>query len=463
MSDDTGALWGGRFEGGMAKEMVPFNLSLAIDQRLWREDVLGSVAWARAIGRAGVLSEDEVTVIVDGLAKVHQRIEDQGLSEAPEEDIHSVIERMLGEEVGEVAGKLHTGRSRNDQSSTGVRLYGMTAADHLVDLLVDFATALHDLAESGRDIIMPGYTHLQQAQPIRASQWALSHLVPVLRDIERMKAARAAASVLPLGSGAIAGCPFSIDREEIRAELGFNRISENSVDAVSDRDWICDFLYAGAMVGVHLSRLSEDLVLFSSLEFGFIRISDGFSTGSSLMPQKRNPDVAELGRGKAGRLIGNLMSVLTLLKGLPTSYNRDLQEDKEPLFDTIDTLSLTLPALRGAVATASFCPERMMEVMDVQLLATDLADYLVRKGVPFRTTHEVVGRLVRIAEERGVPLSELGLKEFTRESPMFSEDVFDVFDWEASVEARLAHGGTALESIDSQLDDVRARIEGFRS
>jgi argininosuccinate lyase len=278
-----------------------------------------------------------------------------------------------------------------------------------------------------------------------------------------MKAARAAASVLPLGSGAIAGCPFPIDREEIRAELGFNRISENSVDAVSDRDWICDFLYAGAMVGVHLSRLSEDLVLFSSLEFGFVRISDGFSTGSSLMPQKRNPDVAELGRGKAGRLIGNLMSVLTLLKGLPTSYNRDLQEDKEPLFDTIDTLSLTLPALRGAVATASFCPERMMEVMDVQLLATDLADYLVRKGVPFRTTHEVVGRLVRIAEERGVPLSELGLKDFIRESPMFSEDVFDVFDWEASVEARLAHGGTALESIDSQLEDVRVRIEGFRS
>ncbi len=463
MSDEAGTLWGGRFEEGMAREMVPFNLSLDVDKRLWREDIRGSVAWARAIGRAGVLTDKEVGDIVDGLDKVAQRIEEHGLSDAAEEDIHSVIERMLGEEVGEVSGKLHTGRSRNDQSSTGVRLYGMTAADHVIDLLVEYATALHDFAESGREMIMPGYTHLQQAQPIRAAQWALSHAVPVLRDIERMKAARAAASVLPLGSGAIAGCPFSIDRESVRAELGFDQISKNSVDAVSDRDWICDFLYAGAMVGVHLSRLSEDLVLFSSVEFGFIRISDGFSTGSSLMPQKRNPDVAELGRGKTGRLIGNLMSILTLLKGLPTSYNRDLQEDKEPLFDTIDTLSLTLPALKGAVSTASFCPERMSEVMDVQLLATDLADYLVRRGVPFRTTHEVVGRLVRTAEEKGVALSELSLEAFTAENPIFKEDVFDVFDWEASVEARLASGGTALESVDSQLLDVRTQIEGFRS
>ena len=272
MSDEAGTLWGGRFEEGMAREMVPFNLSLDVDKRLWREDIRGSVAWARAIGKAGVLTDKEVGDIVDGLDKVAQRIEEHGLSDAAEEDIHSVIERMLGEEVGEVSGKLHTGRSRNDQSSTGVRLYGMTAADHVIDLLVEYATALHDFAESGREMIMPGYTHLQQAQPIRAAQWALSHVVPVLRDIERMKAARDASSVLPLGAGAIAGCPFSIDRESVRAELGFDQISKNSVDAVSDRDWICDFLYAGAMVGVHLSRLSEDLVLFSSVEFGFIRI-----------------------------------------------------------------------------------------------------------------------------------------------------------------------------------------------
>lgn len=460
MSDEAGALWGGRFEEGMAPEMVPFNLSLGIDQRLWREDVRGSVAWARAIGGAGVLTDDEVTALVEGLAQVAERIENDGLIDAPEEDIHSVIERMLGEEAGPVAGKLHTARSRNDQSSTGVRLYGMAAADRTIDQLGEFADALHTLATSGRDIIMPGYTHLQQAQPVRAAQWALSHLFPVLRDIERMKAAREAAAVLPLGSGAIAGCPFPIDREAICDELGFDRVSENSIDSVSDRDWICDFVYAGAMIGVHLSRLSEDLILFSSVEFGFVRLSDGFSTGSSLMPQKRNPDVAELGRGKAGRLIGNLMSILTLLKGLPTSYNRDLQEDKESLFDTIDTLTLTLPALSGAVATAVFQEKRMTEVMDTQLLATDLADYLVRRGVPFRTTHEVVGRLVRTAEQRGVPLSELGLDDFSAANSAFSTDVFEVFNWVASVDARSAAGGTALTAVDAQLAEARARIDG---
>ena len=444
----------------MAPEMVPFNLSLGIDQRLWREDVRGSVAWARAIGGAGVLTDDEVTALVEGLAQVAERIENDGLIDAPEEDIHSVIERMLGEEAGPVAGKLHTARSRNDQSSTGVRLYGMAAADRTIDQLGEFADALHTLATSGRDIIMPGYTHLQQAQPVRAAQWALSHLFPVLRDIERMKAAREAAAVLPLGSGAIAGCPFPIDREAICDELGFDRVSENSIDSVSDRDWICDFVYAGAMIGVHLSRLSEDLILFSSVEFGFVRLSDGFSTGSSLMPQKRNPDVAELGRGKAGRLIGNLMSILTLLKGLPTSYNRDLQEDKESLFDTIDTLTLTLPALSGAVATAVFQEKRMTEVMDTQLLATDLADYLVRRGVPFRTTHEVVGRLVRTAEQRGVPLSELGLDDFSAANSAFSTDVFEVFNWVASVDARSAAGGTALTAVDAQLAEARARIDG---
>jgi argininosuccinate lyase len=270
---------------------------------------------------------------------------------------------------------------------------------------------------------MPGYTHLQQAQPIRAAQWALSHCFPFLRDLERLQAARSAAAVLPLGSGAIAGCPFPIDREALREELGFDRVSENSVDAVSDRDWISDAAYAGAMLGVHLSRLAEDVVLFSSVEFGFLRLSDGFSTGSSLMPQKRNPDAAELARGKSARLVGNLVSILTLLKGLPTSYNRDLQEDKEPLFDSLDTLLLTLPAVAGAIGSAQFRPERMRSVMNTQLLATDLADYLVRRGVPFRTSHEVIGRLVRTAEEKRVALSDLTLADFQREHTTFAADV----------------------------------------
>ena len=455
------SLWGGRFESRMAPEMVPFNLSLAVDQRLWREDVRGSVAWVRALGRAGVLTPEETHALVEGLARVCDRIELEGLADAADEDVHSAVERMLGEVAGDVAGKLHTGRSRNDQSSTGVRLYGMAAADRLGAELAGLCEALHAMAMRGADVVMPGYTHLQQAQPIRAAHWALSHLFPFLRDIQRIRAARVSAAVLPLGSGAIAGCPFPIDREPLKDELGFGRVSENSVDSVSDRDWICDLTYAGAMVGVHLSRLAEDLVLFSSVEFGFVCLSDGFSTGSSLMPQKRNPDVAELARGKSGRLIGNLMAMLTLLKGLPTSYNRDLQEDKEPLFDTVDTLLLTLPAVTGAIATAELRPERMEEVMDAQLLATDLADYLVRRGVPFRTGHEVVGRLVRRAEERGVPLTELELEDFQREEPRFEGDVYDVFDWYASADARDAEGGTSGRSVQAQLAEARRRLDAL--
>ena len=453
-----GSLWGGRFEGGMAPEMVPLNLSLGVDGRLWREDIMASEAWARALAGAGVLTPAERDALILGLDAVAGRIAVEGLGGAREEDIHSVVERMLGEIVGPVAGKLHTGRSRNDQSSTGVRLYGMAAADRIVVELVALCGALHELAVRGIDVVMPGYTHLQQAQPIRAAQWALSHLFAFLRDVDRIRSARISAGVLPLGSGAIAGCPFPVDRQALRKELGFVRLSENSLDAVSDRDWICDLTYAGAMIGVHLSRLGEDLVLFSTVELGFLRLSDGYSTGSSLMPQKRNPDAAELARGKSGRLVGNLMSELTLLKGLPTGYNRDLQEDKGALFDTVDTLVMTLPAVAGAVRTAVFRPERALAAMDPQLLATDLADHLVRRGVPFRTSHEVIGRLVRRAEARGVPLSELTLDDFRAEHEMFDADVSDVFDWEASTDARDTAGGTSRRSILRQLEDATARL-----
>ncbi len=449
------ALWGGRFSGGMAPEMVPLNLSLDVDQRLWRQDLRGSVAWARALGRADVLTGLEVEILVQGLDEVGARIEREGLAGAPEEDIHSVVERMLGEAAGEVAGKLHTGRSRNDQSATGVRLWGMESADRVETVLLRLVAGLHGLAERGIDHVMPGYTHLQQAQPIRAAQWALAHLWAFARDLERVRRARRAAAVLPLGSGAIAGCPFPIDREFLREELGFDRVSDNSVDAVADRDWICDFVYAGAMLGVHLSRLGEDLVLFSSMEFSFVRLSDGYSTGSSLMPQKRNPDVAELARGKSGRLVGNLSTVLTLLKGLPTGYNRDLQEDKKAVFDTVDTLLLTLPAVAGAIETAAFRPERMTTVMDAQLLATDLAEYLVRRGVPFRQSHEIVGRLVRRAEEAEVSLADLPLDDFRAEHEAFESDVRAVFDWRAAADARDTDGGTSRRSIVQQLERAR--------
>lgn len=446
----------------MAPAMVPLNLSLSIDQRLWREDVRGSIAWARALGGTGILTGAEVDQIVAGLGKVADRLEREGFDGVDDEDIHSLVERLLGEEAGPVAGKLHTGRSRNDQSSTGVRLYGMAVLDRVMEHLHELSHALLNWADESRDIVMPGYTHLQQAQPIRAAQWVLSHLFPFLRDLERLGNARRAASVLPLGSGAIAGCPFPVDREALRVELGFDRVCENSVDAVSDRDWIADTTYAAAMIGIHLSRLSEDLVLFSSTEFGFVRLSDGFSTGSSLMPQKRNPDVAELTRGKSGRLVGNLVSILTLLKGLPTSYNRDLQEDKEPLFDSIDTLLLTLPAAAGAVESAVFRPERIEAVLDTQLLATDLADYLVRRGVPFRETHEVVGRLVRRAEEVGVPLGSLELADLQAEHPVFEADVVEAFDWMASVDARATAGGTGKQAVADQIEIARERLASFR-
>jgi argininosuccinate lyase len=444
----------------MAPEMVPLNLCLPVDGRLWREDVRGSLAWARALQKADVLTQKECSTLARGLEDVAERIEREGLAAANDEDIHSAVERMLGEAVGEVAGKLHTGRSRNDQSATDVRLYGMDACQAVRAEVLGVCRALLGLAERGVDAVMPGYTHLQQGQPIRAAQWALAHLWAFLRDVERVAAARKSAAVLPLGSGAVAGCPFPVDREALRDALGFDRVSENSVDAVSDRDWICDLAYAGAMLGVHLSRLGEDLVLFSSTEFGFVRISDGFSTGSSLMPQKRNPDVAELSRGKSARLVGNLSALLTLLKGLPTGYNRDLQEDKEALFDTVDTLLLTLPAMAGALRETEFRPERMRAVMDAQLLATDLADYLVRRGVPFRESHDVVGRLVRRAEEAGVSLAALETAVFREEHRAFKEDVHEVFDWARSADARDSDGGTSRRSVLAQIERAGSLLAG---
>ena len=456
-----GSLWGARFDSVMAPEMIELNQSLSVDSCLWREDIRGSKAWAQALGRAGVLTQTELASVINGLQGVAFRIETDGLGQAQEEDIHSVVERMLVEEVGSLGGKLHTGRSRNDQSATGVRIFGMRACDQIREEVLNLIRALRDLALRGLHLPMPGYTHLQQAQPIRAAQWALSHVFAFLRDIDRINAARGAAAVLPLGSGAIAGCPFAVDREALKDELGFQRVSPNSVDAVADRDWICDLLYAGAMIGVHMSRLSEDLVLFSSSGFGFVRLSDGFSTGSSLMPQKRNPDVAELARGKSGRLHGNLVTLLTLLKGLPTGYNRDLQEDKEALFDTCNTLGITVPALAGGIKTAEFVAENLESAIDTQLFATDLADYLVKKGVPFRETHGVVGRLVRLAEEEGLPLSELSIDTLQNEHEAFEEDVVGVFDWERSVEVRDTIGGTSLRAVQEQLEEVSAQLSGI--
>ena len=453
-------LWSGRIQGGMAPEMVPLNRSLDVDGRLWRQDIRGSRAWARALAGATVLTSDEAASLLEGLDRVEARLAAGGFGDAPDEDIHSLVERLLFEEVGGVAGKLHTGRSRNDQVATDLRLWGRDASDQIEERLARLLSALHGFAASSVDLIMPGYTHLQQGQPVRAAHWALSHFWPLARDRGRIRGAKVASSVLPLGSGAIAGCPFPVDRELLRQELGFDSISPNSMDAVSDRDWAAELLFAGALLGVHLSRLCEDLVIFSSMEFGFIRLGDGYSTGSSLMPQKRNPDVAELGRGKSARLLGNLQGFLTLLKGLPTGYNRDLQEDKSLLFDTVDTLLLTLPAVAGAMETAAWREDRVQRALDTQLLATDLADYLVRRGVPFRTSHEVIGALVRASEERRVPLAELPEEVFREAHGVFGSDVREVFDWVRSVDAREVPGGTARSAVEEQLTLAAAVMEG---
>ncbi len=460
----SNSLWGGRFEGGMDPRMVPLNLSLDVDHRLWPEDIRGSKAWAAALGGAGVLTEEEVASIRSGLDAVAARLADGfDFRGAPDEDIHSLVERLLGEEIESLAGKLHTGRSRNDQVATDLRLWGMDACRALIARLTEVLGALLRLADRGRNVVMPGYTHLQQGQPILGAHWALSPFWPLLRDVEALERVIESAGVLPLGSGALAGCPFPVDREALAAELGFHAVTENSLDAISDRDWVLDLLYAGMRIGLHLSRIAEDLVLFGSREFGFVRLSDGFSTGSSLMPQKRNPDLAELTRGKSGRLTGNLVTLATILKGLPTGYNRDLQEDKPPVFDTVDTLRTLLPAVAGAIEGAEFVPERIRAALDPQLLATDLADYLVKRGVPFRESHEVIGTLVRISEVERIPLHELPAERYREVHPAFEADVLEVFDWERSVASRKSRGGTAPNSVEAQMERARkvlAAVQG---
>ena len=460
------ALWGGRFEGGLNPAMVPLNRSLEVDFRLAAHDIRGSIAWAGALARAGVLSEAESATLVQGLERLLEQVRRgdlavRGQDDPADEDVHSLVERELSGLVGPVAGKLHTGRSRNDQVATDFRLWGMEAIDSVSAALRDAVSGLLELARRSMDVILPGYTHLQQGQPIRGAHWALAHAWPLLRDLDRLAMVRREAAVLPLGSGAIAGCPFPVDREWLRAELGFDSVTPNSMDAVSDRDWAVSLTFAGALLGVHLSRLAEDLVIFTSQEFSFLKLGDGFSTGSSLMPQKRNPDAAELIRGKTGRLAGNLTALLTLIKGLPGGYNRDLQEDKEAVFDTVDTLLLVLPVVAGAVGGAAFLPDQIRSRLDPGLLATDLADVLVAEGVPFRESHEVVGAVVLAAERRGTPFTELPEDVLSEIHPLLSRQVLEGLSWEGSVERRRAPGGTARTAVEAQLEEAAIRLEGF--
>ncbi|MFZ0545606.1 MAG: argininosuccinate lyase [Candidatus Promineifilaceae bacterium] len=451
-----GKLWGGRFEAGLDRLAERYNASLGFDVRLYEEDIKGSIAWARAIGAAGVLSSDEVATLVAGLEQVQAEMRkafEAGTMtlETADEDIHSLVERRLIEIVGPVGGKLHTGRSRNDQVATDFRLWVMGAIDRIVAHIQGLQGALLESAKANLNLPMPGYTHLQHAQPVTWGHWVLSHFWPLARDVKRFETARSGAAVLPLGSGALAGTPFPVDRQALAAELGFEAISQNSLDGVSDRDFAADFLYAAAMTAIHLSRLSEQLVLFSSNEFGFVRLADAYSTGSSLMPQKKNPDTLELTRGKSGRLLGHLTGLLATLKGLPSSYDKDLQEDKEPVFDSADTLELALPVMAGVISTLTLRPERMAAQLEPGLLATELADYLVKRGVPFRQAHELVGEVVRLAEVKVVEINELGTADLQTISPHFGEDVLGVFDITAALSARKVVGGTAPEALAEQV------------
>ncbi|HSN74977.1 MAG TPA: argininosuccinate lyase [Anaerolineae bacterium] len=452
-------LWGGRFDQAASPLLRQFNDSLPFDQRLWLEDIFGSMAYANAIAAAGLLSTEERNALLDGLEQVAGEWRDGRFPFAPgDEDVHTAVERRLGELIGPVAGKLHTGRSRNDQVAADLRWWLRSRVDELDGLLVGLLRVAMHRAEAEIDVLMPGYTHLQPAQPIRWSHWLLSHAWAWQRDRERLADLRRRLNRCPLGAGALAGNPFAVDRHALAADLGFDEPIANSIDAVRDRDYAIEFLSWAALLGSHLSQIAEDLILWSSREFGFVQVADQWSTGSSLMPQKRNPDSLELLRGKAGRLTGNLVRLLVTLKGLPAAYNKDLQEDKEPLFDSVDTLLIALPVATGVLATLSIRPERMRTALGDELLATDLADYLVRRGVPFRQSHELAGQAVKRSESSGVPLRSLPLAEYRAISMQFGPDVAAVFDFELSVEQRAVFGGTARVAVLQQVEDLRALL-----
>ncbi|HLF25054.1 MAG TPA: argininosuccinate lyase [Anaerolineae bacterium] len=454
------ALWGGRFSNSLDSLAAEFNASLPFDYRLAEVDVRGSIAWARALAHAGVIGAEAAAQLCEGLQQVGEELREQRLMFAvSDEDIHTAVERRLGEIVGATAGKLHTGRSRNDQVATDFRLWVLSAIDRLDAELHQLQAALVARAETDWGILLPGYTHFQRAQPILLSHWWLAHFWPLARDRERLAQARARTNVSPLGAGALAGTPFAIDREALARELGFAAVSANSLDAVSDRDFAAEFLFVAALIAVHLSRLSEALILFATAEFGFIELSDAFSTGSSLMPQKKNPDTLELTRGKAGRLIGLLTGLLATLKGLPSAYDKDLQEDKEPVFAAADALAHMLPVMAGLIGSLTVRSERMQSALDPSLLATDLADYLVARGVPFREAHHVVGQAVRRAIDLGVSLDRLALAELRAIHPAFGADVTTVFDFNQSAARRKVTGGTGHIAVQAQLAQAREYLK----
>jgi argininosuccinate lyase len=451
----------GRFAGKLDGAAASYIASIKFDQRLYKHDIAGSIAHARMLGETGIIKKVEAKKIIAGLNAVLKDIESGNAKLTVElEDIHMNVESLLAAKIGDVAGKLHTARSRNDQIALDMRLFVKDAIEETVGALSAMQEALVNLAEANRTVVMPGYTHLQRAQPVLFAHYLLAYFEMFQRDVERFEDCLDRVDVLPLGSGALAGVAHPVDREMVAKELGFASISRNSLDAVSDRDFIVEYEAAAALVMMHLSRLAEEIVLWSSAEFGFVEVSDAYATGSSIMPQKKNADSAELVRGKAGRVFGHLGAMLTTLKGLPLAYNRDMQEDKEGLFDTVDTVVNSLKIMAGVVATLKVNADRMRAAAaGTYTLATDVADYLVKKGMPFRQAHSIAGNLVKYAATKGKELNELTLKEYRSFSQVFSEDVLDI-TLEASLRARSVYGGTAPLQVNRALAEARKLLRG---
>jgi argininosuccinate lyase len=464
---NKGRLWGGRFAGGPSPELEALSRSTHFDWRLVPYDLAGSRAHANALHAAGLLTDDDHRTLLDGLAALRTSYDEGSLLPDPfDEDVHGALERLLIERVGaEAGGRLRAGRSRNDQVATLFKAYLRSEAVAVADRILDLAEALATQARDHLDVVMPGRTHLQHAQPVLLAHHLLAHAWPLVRDVERLRDwdARVAADS-PYGSGALAGSSLDLDPRAVALELGFTDSSANSIDGTAARDFVAEFAFVAAMTGIDLSRLAEEIVLWSTTEFGFLRLDDGWSTGSSIMPQKKNPDIAELARGKSGRMIGNLTGLLATLKGLPLAYNRDLQEDKEPVFDSVDTLLVVLPAMTGLIATMTVDAARMAELAPRGFsLATDVAEWLVRQGVPFREAHEVAGACVRRCEELDIDLPDLDDAQLAEISPHLGPGVRDVLTVAGSVASRRGRGGTAPERVREQLAELLDRIETARA
>jgi argininosuccinate lyase len=449
--------WGGRFEGAPSAFLDEFGASLPVDKRMWAQDVRGSIAHARMLAAQDIITQEDADAIEEGLSEIYREISDGAFEfNIADEDIHMAIERALTERVGPAGGRLHTARSRNDQVSLDTRMYSKDAACELLAANTKLRETILRLATEHRDVALPGYTHLQRAQPVLLGHHLMAYFWMLTRDAERIVHAFEAADVMPLGSAALAGTTFDIDRTAVASELGFGHISPNSMDAVSDRDFLLDLVYACSVAMTHLSRLCEELIMWNSEEFGFVTMDDTYATGSSIMPQKKNPDFVELVRGKTGRVVGDLVALLTTLKGLPLAYNKDMQEDKEAAFDAIDTLQASLVVAEGVLATLTFDADAMRSAAEGGFMAaTDLADYLVEEGVPFRDAHEIVGRLVLQLERDGRTLQQLSAEEFAAFDPSLGEKSTTAVEITSVVARRNSAGATGAEAVQDQLDLAR--------